>query len=290
MHAIHLRRLVGIFVLTLAGCEAGEDPADLQAGDPRGRPDLGVERGLLPSSGGAGGGMGGMMFPEGCPQTINFTGQVVGPEAAVPNGGTPSFTAPSNDSGIGAVKAAIANGEAMVDLTITEAVVSATSFLSSRDVPASQTRFWIEDASGALEVSLPDEAAPPFDMQVGNVISFKVSAVSANGEITGASEWQLVNVDQPVYIFEPDRPLTLDDVGRNIRITGLLEGEPVSCGGSSRCWNSFDYGQGAVILRSSSSFLSPGLCVTFVGPLRQFNGDLQIDTINFDWHTNHQEE
>ncbi|MFN3199353.1 MAG: hypothetical protein ACE366_13200 [Bradymonadia bacterium] len=292
-----------LMLCALAGCDQGEDPADLTLGTFRTRPDLGVEAVVTPPIGGAGGAIGGagggMTNPEGCPAVIDFAGQINGPGAEPPNGGTPAFTPwPDGDTGIAAVKAAFPAEETSVpvDLQITEAVVSATSFFGSGGLPASQTRFWLEDANGAVEFFLDQnepDSVPPFDMQVGNVVSVKVTEVNlfrGKGQITKAAEWELVNVDQPVHVFEPDRALTVDDVDRVVRVTGILEGEPVGCGGSSRCWNTFNYGAGVGIFRSSSDFLTAGQCVTYVGPVRAFNTDIQFDTINFDWHTNHVEQ
>lgn len=277
------------------GCSQADDPADLSGYDRISRPDLGVES-LGDGAGGAGGGQ---VNPDGCPSTIEFTGQVVGPEAEVPNGGVAAFTPwPEVDTGVGAVKAAFPATDmpVAVDIEITEAVVTATSFYGSGGVPASQTRFWLEDANGAVEFFLDSsdaESVPPFDMQVGNVVSLRVTEVTAyqgKGQVAKAADWTLVDVDQPVHIFEPDRALIPDDIDRVVRVTGVLEGNPTSCGGSSRCWNTFNYGMGTGIFRSSSDFLSPGQCVTFVGPVRVFNSDIQFDTINFDWHTNHVEQ
>ena len=77
--------------------------------------------------------------------------------------------------------------------------------------------------------------------------------------------------------------LTAADVDRVVRVTGTLEGDSVACGGSSKCWNTFNYGAGVGIFRTSSNFATPGACVTFVGPMRIFQDQVQFDTINFDW-------
>ena len=127
---------------------------------------------------------------------------------------------------------------------------------------------------------------PEFAVQVGQKISFRVTRVGRyydKGQVEAASDWVLGEFDQNVYVMEPNRELTVVDVHQLVRVTGVLEGAPSTCGGSSKCW-SFDYGHGApAIFRTSSTIVDTGSCVTFVGPLTWFQDDPQFNVDNFDW-------
>ena len=160
----------------------------------------------------------------------------------------------------------------------------ATSYLGNFDIPRSQTTFWVADGDGAMEMRLYNDEImegdyPAFAVQVGQKISFRVTRVGRyydKGQVEAASDWVLGEFDQNVYVMEPDRELTVADVHQLVRVTGILEGDPSTCGGSSKCW-SFDYGHGApAIFRTSSTIVDTGLVslrwpVDLVPP--QFNVD-----------------
>ncbi len=200
------------------------------------------------------------------------------------------------DAGIGAVKAAV---PAMHDeevtlespLAINGALVIATSYLGRQDPPRSQTSFWIADANGAIEVRLwyqgiPAEEYAPFRIQTGQRISFnatKLNRYYSKGQILAGADWTLDDTDQEVYAWEPDRPLEETDVHSLVRITGILEGEGETCGGSSRCWNLNDAGGSSIVFRTSSEIVGTGSCVTYVGPLGWYQDDPQLNVDNFDW-------
>ena len=111
----------------------------------------------------------------------------------------------------------------------------------------------------------------------------KVQRYYDKGQIQQATDWVLSDLNQPVYIWEPNRELNSNDIHRLVRVTGRLEGEWTACGGSSRCW-SLDYGHGApAIFRSSSTLVDTGMCVSFVGPASSFEGSTQFNVENFSW-------
>ena len=85
-------------------------------------------------------------------------------------------------------------------------------------------------------------------------------------------------------VFVPDRPLDIGaDVGRLVRVSGALEGEPSACGGGNRCWF-LSYGHGQpLILRTQDPRAYTGVCVAYLGPLGLYDGRLQLDTVNLDW-------
>lgn len=265
----------------------------------------GVGGGSAGTGGGAGGtgGAGGSAGTGGtggfvgvCPEDITFVGQVTGADSDVPDGGDVVFEPYAADytAGIADIKAAVPemHGENVeVDLAVTGATVVATSYRSEQDIPRSQTSFWVADADGTMEVRLyhsdiTADEVPPFAIQVGQQISFRATQLGryyAKGQIERATDWVLDDVDQDVYVMEPDRALTEADVHQVVRITGTLEGEPNTCGGSSKCWT-INYGFGApAIFRTSSTIVGTGSCVTYVGPLTWFQDDAQLNVDNFDW-------
>jgi len=181
--------------------------------------------------------------------------------------------------------------EAAVDLVVTRATVVATNYRSPHDIPQSQTSFWIADADGAIEVRLYHaditmEETAPFAIQVGQHISFRATQLGryySQGQIQRATDWVLDEVDQDVYIWQPDRALTEADVHQVVRVTGTLEGEPMGCGGDARCWN-LSYGHGSPgIFRTKSTIVGTGSCVTFVGPLAWYQSDPQFNVDNYSW-------
>lgn len=232
-----------------------------------------------------------------CGEGVVFTGQVFRADdepANSPNGGIPSFEpyAEDYDAGVAALAAAAVDQEDPVDVTlsVTEATVVATSFNNDTALRA-QNNFWIADANATIEVRLdfanPD-VLPGFPILVGQRVSFDVTQLGwygDRGQVAAAENFTLVSENNPVSIIEAgaDRPLTLADAPGVVRVTGTLVSADGPCGGSSNCFT-MDYGAPSnIIVRSSSSFLFEGDCMTYVGPLSSFGGDLQLNTANFDW-------
>ncbi|MCA9545404.1 MAG: hypothetical protein KC613_13465 [Myxococcales bacterium] len=226
---------------------------------------------------------------------MTYLGQVFGAEADAPDGGNAVFQPyPAEyDAGIAALMAAFpAEGEPVdleTPIEIRGATVVATNFAGNFEIPGSQSRFWLADGAGTVEVRMDFndvEGLPMFPIRVGHKIDLDVTQVDqyfGAGQVTKGTNWNLVEVNQDVYIFDVDRELTEADLNQVVRVTGTLEGAPEECGPDQKCWNSFNYGHGVGILRTKSDFAEPGKCLTFVGPMRLFQGTPQFDTINFTW-------
>ena len=232
---------------------------------------------------------------EGCPDEPTFTGQVREMDAQVPDGGEAQFSPYAEDynAGIGAVVAMMPamEGEAEVDLVVTGATVVATDYFNeNHDIPRNRTNFWIADGTGFVQVRLDwmDETIqkPDFEIRVGHKISFTAKKVSRDDygpKIAAGESFTLDEVDQPVYIWDADRPLTEADVGRLVRVTGTISGGFISCGGSSKCWP-VSFAGNTVTLRSTTNFPpANGACISFVGPVGIFGAIVQLNTTNFDW-------
>jgi hypothetical protein len=234
-----------------------------------------------------------------CVVDTNFTGQVSIDDTAEPNGGAPRLSPydASYDAGVGAVvAAALAANAAPFNtteaLTISNATVVATSFYNgSSDPPttANRNNFWIADGTGAIEVELdfadPALDQPTFPIRVGSRISLTTTLVENNfnaPRIRAATGWTLGDVDQEVYIYDATAELTAADVNRLVRVAGRIAGAGDTCGGRARCWT-LDTEFGDYELRSSSTFLEPGDCVTYVGPVGIFSNAVQFNAVNFDW-------
>lgn len=231
-----------------------------------------------------------------CGEDVVFTGQVFRAEdepADSPNGGIPSFTpyAPSYDAGVATLIAAGLDQvePVAVDIAVRDATIVATSFNNDAALRA-QSNFWIADANGTIEVRLdfssPDNL-PAFPILVGQRISFDATELGWFGDfpqVAAAENFTLVSEDNPVYLYEPGTAaLTLDDAPGVVRVTGTLTADLGACGGTSTCY-ALEYGAASpVTLRSSSTFLAVGDCVTFAGPMSSFSGEPQLNTANFDW-------
>jgi hypothetical protein len=233
-----------------------------------------------------------------CGSDPTYTGQVGGLFA--PAGCTPlpvrsraSFTYSNANLSNVALQFPVVDGViATLDapIAVSGAVVVATSFLTEASVPPSQSNFWVADRFGSIEVRLDFTNAanvPPFPIQVGQRLNFTVSAVNSYqgiGQIQAASNWTLVGTGAGVHLLERTNSLvTAADLSELVRVEGIISGGGAACGGTSKCFD-LTYGFGSIVtLRTASTATAIGQCVTFVGPVRQFAGSLQLDAINFDW-------
>jgi hypothetical protein len=234
-----------------------------------------------------------------CGADPSFTGQVGAIDP--PGGGVAVFVTRRNEAGypdanLDAVQAVLplvdpaSPVELAVPVDVFSATVVATSYRNTSAVPPSQSNFWVADANQTIEVRLDYTSAanvPPFEVRVGQQISFSVLAVDAYfgaGQIQAASNWQLDADTVPVYVLERTyTPVTLDDVGELVRVEGRISGGGAACGGASRCWDLSYAGGSLLTLRSASTLLAPGQCVSFVGVLSSFGGVAQANSPNFDW-------
>ena len=233
-----------------------------------------------------------------CVVDTNFTGQVSIDDTAEPNGGAPRFTPydASYDAGVGTViAAALAANAAPFNTTeefaLNGATVIATSFYNgSSDPPttANRNNFWVADGTGSIEIELDfadtELDQPTFPVRVGSRISLRTTLVENNfgaPRIRAATGWTLGDVDQEVYIYDATAELTAADVNRLVRVAGRIAGAGETCGGRARCWT-LDTEFGDYELRSSSTFLEPGDCVTYVGPVGIFSEAVQFNAVNFD--------
>ncbi|MFT4702865.1 MAG: hypothetical protein ACI81R_000552 [Bradymonadia bacterium] len=237
-------------------------------------------------------------FP--CGDDVIFTGQAFrsGDEpASSPNGGIPSFEpyATDYDSGLAAIDDAIPSGEdpATIELQVTGATIVATSY-NNDTARRAQNTFWVMDGLTMLEVRLDQDdldAQPPFAVQVGLQIDFTATSVTNyfdTPQLSSATGWAISegsDGNAPIYFFEPAEGanITFADWPTNIRVTGTITGGGDGCGGSSLCWD-LDYGGTTTLdFRTSSQFIEIGDCITFAGPLGQFQETPQVNTTNFDW-------
>jgi hypothetical protein len=233
-----------------------------------------------------------------CGSAPAFSGQIFGNDA--PSGGVPLFVNSRSEFTYGDANLdevisqfPTVDGDPIIlptPVVITGAVVVATSYINSAAVPPSQSNFWVADSNGTVEVRLDFTNAanvPVTQIRVGHKLNFTVTAVDSyfgSGQVQAANSWDLVETDTGVHVLErTTTALTAEDIGEVIRVEGTLTGGGAACGGSSKCYD-LTYANGQVALyRSASTFLSIGQCVTFVGPLGQFDGEPQINVANFDW-------
>ncbi len=247
---------------------------------------------------------GGLVSCGGCPDEVVFVGQVTGEGGDVPNGGRAVFEPwdASYQSGLEQVVSAmpaerVSEGRGLVldsPIQVTEATVIATAETGESDVSGSRTQFWVGDAGHAMELYLDStdpDGIPPFDVRVGQKISFSVTRVNryfGSPQIVGVADMTQVSDHAPVYLWTPDRPFRHTDVHRAVRVTGTLEGEYRECGQGYACWDVASSQFGRVILRAEMQrvrLLRQGSCLTFVGPLGIFENDLQLDVSNRSWLT-----
>jgi len=285
--------LSGLWVLlACAGCSA-IGGADGGAGGSGG--------GSAGSAGGSGGNAGGQAQPvdagpppRACRPNTTFNGQV-GTDATrpwLPWGGVLSTDdwPQAHDAGLAAVLAAVpaADTTAAVSLAVTAATVVATTF-NTEQTPTDQNRlFVVSDGHAQMMLFLDPAERPPFEVRVGQRLSFRATEVArfrSLPQITAASDWQLVDGGNTVYVA--DRSLGdvgAADVNRLVRVTGLTSGKR-PCGANVFCYE-VTFGaleDRRIGLRTNDSRLDDGACATFVGPVGSFDGTLQLSVTNWDW-------
>lgn len=299
-----LLAILATSVLALAACETSEDPfagtTDTGSGsrDTIGTQDVGTDTttedvavdtmedtaedvGLV----------------DGCGDGVVFTGQVFvddEPDALSPNGGAPRFEPwdASYDAGIAAlVEAAPTSGDPITgEWTVTEATVVATDY-NSPNTQRAQRSFWLGDGNATIQVFFFAEdvaSQPTFSVKVGQRISGTVTSLGqyqgmAQVATADGASWTLESEDNEVYIRDVTGPLTADDAHAVVRVTGTLVGiDNPDCGGA-QCYEMVYGDNQEIILRTGSEFTAVGMCVTYVGPVRLFSGEAQLDTQNYDW-------
>jgi hypothetical protein len=217
---------------------------------------------------------------------------VGGPE--LPNGGRARFQpyGPQYNAGLAAANAAGPGPDGVavaVNLPIRGATITATMFRNPDfEVPRSQTRFWLSDGQTASEVVMPFDRngfAPPFDVRVGQRISFdaiEMSQYDGKPQISHGQNWALDSANNEVFIWEPDRVPNIADLHRLVRISGTITGGGAPCGGTSNCWD-LEWAHGTITLRTASANVALNDCITFVGPISSFDESVQLDTFNLGW-------
>jgi hypothetical protein len=248
-----------------------------------------------------------------CPETVTYGGQMTQAMSQAPNGGqllTQPYPA-DYDGGIIDLLSQVPPPSdddepppVNLDLEIAHVTVVATRASTSTGsaVSQSQGRFWVSDGRGTIEVylELNGNSTPPFTIQVGQIISFRATEVGRYGDraqVRRATDWQIseenphpglpLNPDGAVSVYEPVGELTVDDVNRIVRVTGLLGGEGDGCGSGHTCWQ-LDYGTGSATFRTRDDDLRPGTCITYVGPVSSFRGRVQLEPFNSLWARRYQ--
>ena len=241
-----------------------------------------------------------------CPEDVDFAGQVTGVGSAVPNGGIPLFGRYDRNynSGLDTVYARLPQRTGSddpepvtVDIQVNRATVVATRPKANPEgtLSTSRARFWVADGRRSMEVflALSSRAASPFEIRVGQTISFRAKTIGYYGQrpqIQAASNFVLhedgpadpsIDAAGQVAILEPAQLLTIEDIPSVIRVTGLLEGEGVRCGGNYVCWQLA--GPLNLSYRTEENDIRSGTCITFVGPLSGFGEQVQLEAFNPDW-------
>ncbi|MEZ4461740.1 MAG: hypothetical protein R3E66_18865 [bacterium] len=179
-------------------------------------------------------------------------------------------------------------GRVTVDLQVTGALVTATTF----DAFANKT-FWLQDQNTAIRVRL--DAAVPQDtvIKVGQKVSFHITELQNFGGIPQIAVLDSLVVDSEgnavPYREATGTDITIDDFDKNVRVFGTITDAGMPCGGDNNCFT-LAHGDKTTIFRTKSQFIEQGDCLTFTGPASGFPGPLatgektiQVDQVNFDW-------
>lgn len=197
------------------------------------------------------------------------------------------------------------DGNFLADIELDEpieidgAIITSTYY--EANINLSVLRFWLGDADrGIMFFQTAEEGGVPEQTRVGQRVKFSVNKIgffNGNPQIRGFSDWEVIDEGNDVsFIDKEDGDFEDGDFNRIVRIGGAIGNNPTFCdrdGGSNYCYD-FLYGEGnsySITFRSPSTFIEPGDCMTFVGPLIAFPGlysdqtpQWQIEGVNFDWH------
>jgi hypothetical protein len=179
-------------------------------------------------------------------------------------------------------------------LVVTNATISATHFTGSMGDDMAQKSFWVQDADRGMRFFLG--TVLPENIQVGQRVSFKVTQANVfdgHPQITAVEDFEIHSSGNEVSYKEiTNESITMDDYNGIVRLAGTVGPSSQPCGGSSVCWD-LNYGaNNTITLRTSSSNVRAGTCLTFIGPVMSFPGPKavggnaprpQLDTINFRW-------
>lgn len=189
----------------------------------------------------------------------------------IPNGGclTDALTNLS-DAGLGAVFAAIANGDTdlATPIVVTGAVIAAT------DDAGGKRQFYIQDSNGTLGTFLNGSAQPPFDLRVGQKVSFEVTKVgifNSNPQISGATNWSILSDGNFVAAPTPAAAIGEADAASMIHLVGTAV-ESLDENGETYRVESAD-GSVSVVVESSDAALKLGSVVEIVAPV-EWRGNL----------------
>jgi hypothetical protein len=231
-----------------------------------------------------------------CAVDANFFGQLGGPGER--DGGRPTTAHLTHDANLDAIWGAAVPAPNWADPQALNPSISITGATVTAVTPRPNPQFWVEDANTGMQVYL--DAPLGVALKVGQRVSFRATHVdifNGNPQIQGLTDFTVVDADNPVpYLDVHDASLTLDDhYYRVVRIGGELGPNTSSCGDGHTCYELFygpTGGRKVASLRSASNQLSPGRCVTFVGPAGGYLGPLsnlpdtpaiQLDTASFGW-------
>jgi hypothetical protein len=188
-----------------------------------------------------------------------------------------------HDAGMGPLLAATVGADfAVVDLPVSGAIITAVDF----NGPATTASFWFEDLNGPMYAHELEVPVDPDSLHAGDAISFTATEVNDfydTLEVTAVTGFVVDSTGNEVHVVDgmTGAPLSWDEHGMHVvEIWGGPLGAPVDCGAS--CYD-LDYGADVVTFRSSSSFLYPGDCIHWIGPVGQFKATLQLDSSDYDW-------
>ena len=243
--------------------------------------------------------------PFACDLNEEFYGQLGGESDNA--GGEPTTDPFTHQSGLGEIIAEVE--DALDDYTDEEisdqiieiefddtievdgATVTAVEYISAAN-------FWLGDADTGLYFRAAPEDPVDDEPNVGDRVSFDVDSVEVfhgTPQIREYANWEIDEEDTEVsYVELGDDELDLEEHhGRIVRLVGELTDTSWSCAGDV-CFE-MNYGLGGgftTTFKTSSDFIYPGDCVTYIGPIRSFprfyvdGAEPQVDAgdgPNFGW-------
>ncbi|TDP73719.1 hypothetical protein [Bradymonas sediminis] len=237
-----------------------------------------------------------------------FTGQAFAEGTDAHNGGNPldAASVTLDDAGLQGIVDGVANGTpdenndyiVTLDtpLTITGALVIATGRTDNDNTPdviEGNDWLYLQDANtvvvlnaGPGKTAFPEGEAPTEAVKVGDTVSFSTSQIKSYAGVSQAvlvTDFTIDSSGNDVPFSDyTGKDIPLEDLGKLVRVGGVLTADNGGCGGSSICYT-LTHGDKETVFRSNSDFVDVGTCVTFFGPLGSFDDAAQLNEVNYAW-------
>ena len=246
-----------------------------------------------------------------CEVDDEFYGQIGTGDEIDNAGGTPTTGPFTHHSGLGDIIAEVEDvldgyssdeiSNQVIDIEFDETIEIDGATVTAVEY-RSDTNYWLGDADAGVYFRAHEDNPVDAEPSVGDRVSFDVDGVEifhGTLQLNDYSDWTIIDNDTPVSFIElDDQQLDTDEhYGRIVRMAGELTDTSWSCAGDT-CFvmNYGPNGEYETTFKTRSSFVYPGDCITYIGPIKSHprfyvdGAEAQVDAgdgpnFGWDWHS-----